>query len=185
MQPRHINSPRSLQSSYTCPAELQVQAIPLVPRTVSAWDEPGARLDSRLKETEASQALSIVRRCRENHGLAIPTHTLTKKAFISVRASEGFKLEGSAFGTEHILSTRRVTLSPGRHDSKSCHKAAIRGLHPQKLQVVAEDLSIDQHMWVVVKSTAPFWVLSIFRHLVSRGPKKDHDFDNHRCTQLA
>ena len=34
-------------------------------------------------------------------------------------------------------------------------------------------------IWVVVKIMVPCWVLSIIRHLVFRGPKKDHYFDNH------
>ena len=32
--------------------------------------------------------------------------------------------------------------------------------------------------WVVVKTMVPFWVLNIIRHLVFRGPKRDHNFDN-------
>ena len=35
-------------------------------------------------------------------------------------------------------------------------------------------------IWVVVKIMVPFWIPSIIRHLVYRGPKKgDHNFDNH------
>ena len=33
--------------------------------------------------------------------------------------------------------------------------------------------------WVAVKIMFPVWVLSIIRHLVFRGPRGDHDFDNH------
>ena len=36
--------------------------------------------------------------------------------------------------------------------------------------------------WVVVRIMVPFWVLSIVRHLVFRGPKRDRNFDNHPCT---
>ena len=36
-------------------------------------------------------------------------------------------------------------------------------------------------MWVVVKIMVPFWVLSIIRHLLFRGPKRDHNLDNHPC----
>ena len=32
--------------------------------------------------------------------------------------------------------------------------------------------------WVVVKSMVPFWIITI-RHLVLRGPKRDHNFDDH------
>ena len=31
------------------------------------------------------------------------------------------------------------------------------------------------HIWLVVKTTVPFWV----RHLVFRDPKEDHSFDSH------
>ena len=34
-------------------------------------------------------------------------------------------------------------------------------------------------IWAVVKIVVPFWVLSIIRHRVLRGPKRDPDFDNH------
>ena len=32
---------------------------------------------------------------------------------------------------------------------------------------------------VVVEIMVPFWVLSKIRHLVFRGPKGNHHFDNH------
>ena len=38
-------------------------------------------------------------------------------------------------------------------------------------------------IWVIIKMMVPFWVLAIIRHLVFRGPKRDHDFDNHPYTK--
>ena len=37
-------------------------------------------------------------------------------------------------------------------------------------------------MWVVVKIMVPFWVPNIVRHLIFRVPKRDHNFDNHPCS---
>ena len=33
--------------------------------------------------------------------------------------------------------------------------------------------------WVVVKMMVPFWIPIVIRHLIFRGPKRDHNFDNH------
>ena len=35
------------------------------------------------------------------------------------------------------------------------------------------------YIWVVVQIMVPFWIPIIIRHLISRDPKRDHNFDNH------
>ena len=44
---------------------------------------------------------------------------------------------------------------------------------------VTPPLPPKQSIWLVVKIMVPCWVLSIIQHQVFRGPKGDHNLDNH------
>ena len=56
------------------------------------------------------------------------------------------------------------------------------GLQVEVLQPRPNDRSLRSRfgcICVIVKIMVPFWVLKTIRHLVFRGPKRDHHFDNH------
>ena len=40
-------------------------------------------------------------------------------------------------------------------------------------------------MWAVLNITDPFWILSILRHLIFRGNKRDLCFGNYPCVSLG